>query len=71
MQLVKRLIAFVVTGATIPLGALFGAGAALADGEPQPWQIGMQAPVTPVGQDIYGFNTFLFWITTAIAVAPE
>jgi cytochrome c oxidase subunit 2 len=46
------------------------AGAALADvlGQPVPWQVGMQTPVTPVGQEIYGFNTFLFWITTAIAV---
>jgi cytochrome c oxidase subunit 2 len=50
---------------------LASAGAAFAEevlGQPVPWQIGMQAPVTPVGQDIYGFNTFLFWITTAIAV---
>jgi cytochrome c oxidase subunit 2 len=30
--------------------------------------MGMQIPVTPVGRDIFGFNTFLFWITTAIAV---
>lgn len=49
---------------------LASAGAALAQvvGQPTPWQMGMQLPVTPVGQDIYSFNTFLFWITTAIAV---
>jgi cytochrome c oxidase subunit 2 len=49
---------------------LSSAGAALAEvfGQPTPWQMGMQLPVTPVGEEIYGFNTFLFWITTAIAV---
>ena len=50
---------------------LASAGAALAAevfGQPTPWQMGMQLPVTPVGEEIYGFNTFLFWITTAIAV---
>ena len=50
--------------------SLASADAALAQvvGQPTPWQMGMQLPVTPVGQEIYGFNTFLFWITTAIAV---
>jgi cytochrome c oxidase subunit II len=49
---------------------LASAGAALAEtlGQPIPWQMGMQTPVTPVGEEIYDFNTFLFWITTAIAV---
>ena len=48
---------------------LASAGAALAGiGQPTPWQIGMQGSVTPVMDEIYGFNTFLFWITTAIAV---
>ncbi len=68
MQLVKRLIAFVVTGVTVPLGALFGAGAALADGEPQPWQIGMQAPNTPVMDDIVWFHHFLLWVIAAITL---
>jgi cytochrome c oxidase subunit II len=49
---------------------LVSGGAALAEtlGQPVPWQMGMQTPVTPVGDEIYSFNTFLFWITTAIAV---
>jgi cytochrome c oxidase subunit 2 len=49
---------------------LASAGAAFAQvvGQPTPWQVGMQLPVTPVGEEIYDFNTFLFWITTAIAV---
>jgi cytochrome c oxidase subunit 2 len=68
MQLVKRLIAFVVTGVTVPLGALFGTGAALADGEPQPWQIGMQAPNTPVMDDIVWFHHFLLWVIAAITL---
>lgn len=59
-------LAAIAATAAAPLA---GASAALADviGQPAPWQIGMQTPVTPVGHDIYGFNTFLFWITTAIA----
>jgi cytochrome c oxidase subunit II len=45
-----------------------GTGVAFAGiGQPTPWQIGMQGSVTPVMDDISGFNTFLFWITTAIA----
>ena len=66
MKVFPRLAAIAATAAVLAAGA----GAALAEvlGQPTPWQIGMQAPVTPVGQDIFGFNTFLFWITTAIAV---
>ncbi len=59
-----------LSATALMLGILLAdAGAAPAGiGQPTHWQIGMQAPVTPVGQEIYGFNTFLFWITTAIAV---
>jgi cytochrome c oxidase subunit 2 len=46
-----------------------GAGAALAGlGQPSPWQMDMQGSATPVMDDITSFNTFLFWITTGIAV---
>jgi len=63
--LFSSLAAIAATAAVLAASA----GAALAGiGQPSPWQIGMQGPVTPVAQDIYGFNTFLFWITTAIAV---
>src|SRR5690348_8487504 len=59
--------AAIAASAAVLLAA--GAGAALAGiGQPTPWQIGMQGAVTPVMEDISGFNTFLFWITTAIAV---
>jgi cytochrome c oxidase subunit II len=66
MKAFSSLAAIAATAAALPVSA----GAALAEtiGQPVPWQIGMQTPVTPVGQDIYGFNTFLFWITAAIAV---
>ena len=48
---------------------LASAGAALAGiGQPTPWEIGMQGSVTPVMDEVSGFNTFLFWITAAIAV---
>lgn len=66
MSVLSRLSASALTFGVL----LAGAGSALAEtfGQPVPWQMGMQTPVTPVGDNIYGFNTFLFWITTAIAV---
>src|SRR5690348_14609287 len=65
-RLFSPLAAIAATAAVLAASA----GAALAEvfGQPTPWQMGMQLPVTPVGDEIYGFNTFLFWITTAIAV---
>jgi cytochrome c oxidase subunit 2 len=48
---------------------LASAGAALAGlGQPSPWQMGLQDSASPVMDDITGFNTFLFWLTSAIAV---
>jgi cytochrome c oxidase subunit 2 len=48
---------------------LASAGAAFAGlGQPSPWQMGLQHSATPVMDDITNFNTFLFWITTTIAV---
>jgi cytochrome c oxidase subunit II len=48
---------------------LASASAALAGiGQPSPWEIGLQGAVTPVMEDITSFNTFLFGVTTAIAV---
>ena len=51
-------------------GILLGsAGAAFAGlGEPSPWQMGLQDSASPVMDDITSFNTFLFWLTSAIAV---
>lgn len=68
MQLVKQLIAFVVTGVTV-----FAAGAAALaatgdTGQPHPWQIGMQRGATPVMDDIIWFHNFLLWIIVAITL---
>ncbi|MGA8817646.1 MAG: cytochrome c oxidase subunit II, partial [Xanthobacteraceae bacterium] len=44
---------------------LASAGAALAGlGQPSPWQMGLQDSASPVMDDITGFNTFLFWLTS-------
>jgi cytochrome c oxidase subunit II len=64
MQLVKRLIAFVVTGVIV----LSGASVALADGAPQPWQLGLQSANTPVMDDIVWFHTYLLYLIAAIAL---
>jgi len=69
MKVFSRLVPPLAAIAAAAAVLAAGPGAALAGiGQPTPWQIGMQTPVTPVMQDIFGFNTFLFWITTAIAV---
>jgi len=65
MLLLKRLIAFVVTGVTVVLGA----GAALAaTGQPVPWQLGLQQAATPVMEDIIWFHDFLLWLIAAITL---
>jgi len=67
MQLVKRLIAFVVTAVTVS-----AAGAALAatgdTGQPHPWQLGLQLGATPVMDDIIWFHNFLLYLIAAIAL---
>jgi cytochrome c oxidase subunit 2 len=66
MQVLKRLLAFVVTAVTV-FGT--GAGAALADtGEPRPWEIGLQHPATPVMAEIVWFHDLLLWIIGAVAL---
>lgn len=65
MKVFSRLTTIGVTAATL----LAGVGAAFAGlGQPSPWQMGLQDSATPVMDDITSFNTFLFWITTAIAI---
>jgi len=65
MQVLKRLIAFVVTGVTV-LAA--GSAALAAAGQPQPWELGLQQGATPVMNDIIWFHDFLLWIITAITL---
>jgi cytochrome c oxidase subunit II len=48
----------------------FAASAALAagTGQPEPWQIAMQTPVTALAQDVHLFHTWLVWLITAISL---
>jgi cytochrome c oxidase subunit 2 len=65
MRMLKRLVAFVVTGVTV----LAAGGVAWAGlGHPSPWQLGLQQSGSPVMDDIVWLNNFLLWITVAIAL---
>jgi cytochrome c oxidase subunit II len=65
MKVFSRLAVIGLTAAML----LAGAGAALAGlGEPSPWEMGLQQSASPVMDQITDFNTFLFWITTGIAL---
>ena len=65
MKAFSRLTVVGVAAVTL----LASASAAFAAfGHPVPWQMGLQDSATPVMDDITGFNTFLFWLTSAIAV---
>jgi cytochrome c oxidase subunit 2 len=70
MQLVKRLIAFVVTGVIVVVAAGAAAVAATTGetGQPHPWQLGFQLPATPVMDDIVWFHSLLLWIIAAITL---
>ncbi|MGA2568572.1 MAG: cytochrome c oxidase subunit II [Pseudolabrys sp.] len=65
MLVLKRLIAFVVTGVTvIATGGVAWAGL----GQPSPWELGLQQSASPVMDDIVWFHNFLLWLIAAIAV---
>ncbi len=64
MQVLKRLIAFVVTSMTV----LTAGGAFAATGQPEPWQLGLQPAATPVMEDIIWFHDFLLWIIGVIVL---
>ncbi len=63
-----------VSGAASLMGAAFlavalGAGTAHAGtGQPSPWQMNLQGAVTPVMEQIHGFNTLLLTIITLIVL---
>ncbi|MBO0759200.1 MAG: cytochrome c oxidase subunit II [Bradyrhizobiaceae bacterium] len=47
---------------------MMACGMALAsEGQPSPWQLGLQNAATPVMEDIVWFHDFLLWLITAIA----
>ena len=48
MLLLKRLVAFVVTSVALFAGGAAAYAANEATGQPHPWQLGLQAPATPV-----------------------
>jgi cytochrome c oxidase subunit 2 len=65
MLVLKRLIAFVVTGvAFVAAGGVAWAGL----GEPTPWELGLQDSASPVMDDIVWFHNFLLWLIAAIAL---
>ena len=67
MLVVKRLMALIVASM-----ALLAGGAALAQdgpaGQPHPWQLGLQAGVTPVMDNIIWFHNFLLYLIVAITL---
>jgi cytochrome c oxidase subunit 2 len=65
MAVISRLTA----GAATVGALLLSAGAAFAGlGQPTPWELGLQDSASPIMDDVSGFNDFLFWVSTAIAV---
>ena len=65
MKVFSRLTIAGLAAATL----LASAGGAFAGlGQPSPWQMGLQDSASPVMDDITSFNTFLFWLTSAIAL---
>jgi cytochrome c oxidase subunit 2 len=59
-----------IFGAGIGGLALAAAGTAMAagTGQPEPWQIAMQTPVTPLAAEAHSFHTLLMWLITLITV---
>jgi cytochrome c oxidase subunit 2 len=68
MSVVKRLVAFVVTGVIVLAGASAAMATTAATGQPKPWELGLQPGATPVMDDIIWFHDFLLWIIGAIAL---
>ncbi len=65
MLVLKRVIAFLVTGVTV-IGAGGVAWAGL--GQPSPWELGLQQSASPVMDDIVWFHNFLLWLIVGIAL---
>jgi cytochrome c oxidase subunit 2 len=55
-----------VMAAVLGLGAT--AAIAAGTGQPEPWQIAMQNPVTDLARGAHRFHTWLVWIITAISL---
>ena len=57
-----------LAGAAIAATACAVPALAAGTGQPEPWQIAMQNPVTDVAQGVHNFHTYLVWIITAITL---
>ncbi len=68
MLLLKRLVACVVTFVAVFAGGAAAFAANEPMGQPHPWQLNLQAGVTPVMDDIIWFHHFLLWIIVAITL---
>jgi cytochrome c oxidase subunit II len=55
-------------GAAALIMPMMASAAFAAAGQPEPWQIGLQDPVTPVAEYINWFHNILVWVMTGIAV---
>lgn len=60
--------ATLLLGAALALGAGMAAAWAAGTGQPEPWQMAMQNPVTPVGMGVNLFHDYLNVIITAITL---
>jgi len=63
-----RVLAGAVTSGAVGLVASTGIAFAAGTGQPEPWQIAMQTPVTAMASDLHSFHTLLMWLVTGITV---
>jgi cytochrome c oxidase subunit II len=63
----RILLSFAALAAPILFAGMLLSGAALAD-RPTPWQIGMQAPATPVADMLQDLHTLILWIITLVVL---
>ncbi len=67
IETIARMTARLVTaGAVLGMGA--GAALAAGIGQPEPWQVTMQGPVTEISRGMQSFHTWLVVIITAISL---
>jgi len=67
MVRLTRKIRNIATAMCVGLAWMLSGGAALAD-KPEPWQLGMQAPATPITERIYAFHNELLVIIIVITL---
>jgi cytochrome c oxidase subunit 2 len=64
-KLFNKTAAMAVTAVMMVLASV---GMAWATGQPEPWQLGLQAPATDIKERIEGFHDLLMWIITLITI---